>query len=302
MKRLSVGVILLVFALAPAVAAAASRPQAVSPGERDRFSAIDSRCPVFTWAAAVPKAGLQLSVFDVKASAATARLLYSIELPPGAHSWTASGTHCLAPGGKYAWSIRSRGAGEESAWSEARLFQVAAAPAVSQVAHALEILRRYLETGIAEERETSPGAPVVAGEEADVGSRTEDSTSGPESAADGQGVEISDSAITVGGQTVVTTATDQDTLGSLLCSSGQLVSRGAVGWACLAPTDLPRCSPGFDVIQCYSAPLVTAGVGVCRIGVRVCNASGTGFEACVGEVGPTGEVCDDPRSAPACPT
>ena len=39
-------------------------------------------------------------------------------------------------------------------------------------------------------------------------------------------------SLKVGGQNVVTTATDQDTLGSLACSSGQVAVKDAVGWTC----------------------------------------------------------------------
>jgi hypothetical protein len=41
---------------------------------------------------------------------------------------------------------------------------------------------------------------------------------------------------------------------------------------------------------CYSGPAGTAGVGLCRAGVRTCT--GGAWSACVGEVLPTAEVCD----------
>lgn len=51
------------------------------------------------------------------------------------------------------------------------------------------------------------------------------------------------------------------------------------------------CIPG-DRVTCFSFPTGTPGVGPCQTGVRVCNPQGTGFGACVGEVGPNcGSVC-----------
>jgi hypothetical protein len=52
------------------------------------------------------------------------------------------------------------------------------------------------------------------------------------------------------------------------------------------------CKPG-DTRPCYSGPANTEGVGECRAGAERCNAAGTGWEACQGEVLPVQEVCDD---------
>lgn len=50
------------------------------------------------------------------------------------------------------------------------------------------------------------------------------------------------------------------------------------------------CAPG-SVASCYSGPVGTAGIGSCTAGAQVCDASGTGFGSCTGEVVPTTDVC-----------
>jgi len=52
------------------------------------------------------------------------------------------------------------------------------------------------------------------------------------------------------------------------------------------------CSPGATV-ACYEGPSGTEGVGACHAGVQTCNATGTAYSACVGEVTPTVETCGD---------
>ena len=52
------------------------------------------------------------------------------------------------------------------------------------------------------------------------------------------------------------------------------------------------CTAGASQ-ACYGGPAGTAGVGACRVGAKVCDATGTGYGACTGEARPTPEVCDD---------
>ncbi|UQA56074.1 hypothetical protein [Polyangium aurulentum] len=65
------------------------------------------------------------------------------------------------------------------------------------------------------------------------------------------------------------------------------------------------CTPG-ETEACYTGPEGTAGVGVCKVGTRVCNADGSGFGGCVGEVVPSAENCVTPQDescdgmAPSC--
>jgi cysteine-rich repeat protein len=64
------------------------------------------------------------------------------------------------------------------------------------------------------------------------------------------------------------------------------------------------CIPG-DRVACYSFATGTPGENGCQTGVRVCNAAGTGFGSCVGEIGPTcGALCTnlatDPNNCGGC--
>lgn len=50
------------------------------------------------------------------------------------------------------------------------------------------------------------------------------------------------------------------------------------------------CVPG-TVVSCYSAAPETEGVGLCQGGTQTCNADGTGYGPCQGEVTPSAELC-----------
>ncbi len=52
------------------------------------------------------------------------------------------------------------------------------------------------------------------------------------------------------------------------------------------------CAPG-STVACYDGPPGTEGVGACDNGVATCDATGTGFGACIGWSGPSPEVCGD---------
>ncbi len=87
------------------------------------------------------------------------------------------------------------------------------------------------------------------------------------------------------------------------CTNGQVAqSNGASSWSCVTPA--AACAPG-DKVFCYTSPTGTPGVGPCQNGLRTCNAQGTGYGPCVGEVGPNcGTVCanfqTDPTNCGAC--
>jgi hypothetical protein len=51
------------------------------------------------------------------------------------------------------------------------------------------------------------------------------------------------------------------------------------------------CLPGTKEI-CYGGPPETAGVALCKAGLRTCNPSGRGYGPCEGEVLPASELCD----------
>lgn len=69
------------------------------------------------------------------------------------------------------------------------------------------------------------------------------------------------------------------------CLDGQVCEAGE----CL---DL-ACVPN-SMASCYSGAPLTAGVGLCKEGVHVCNAEGDGYGPCEGEVVPAPESCDTP--------
>ncbi len=60
-----------------------------------------------------------------------------------------------------------------------------------------------------------------------------------------------------------------------------LINEEGTGCACLPGSTKP----------CYTGPLGSEGIGVCVSGVSFCNASGTAFGSCLGEVVPQPETC-----------
>jgi hypothetical protein len=69
------------------------------------------------------------------------------------------------------------------------------------------------------------------------------------------------------------------------CLDGQLCQAGG----CLDLVCVPN-----SMASCYSGPPQTAGVGLCKEGVHVCDAEGDGFGPCEGEVTPKPEDCATP--------
>lgn len=55
--------------------------------------------------------------------------------------------------------------------------------------------------------------------------------------------------------------------------------------------DGPACCRAGDTQACYSGPMGTQGVGICRVGTRSCVAAGT-YGPCTGEVLPRTESCN----------
>jgi len=51
------------------------------------------------------------------------------------------------------------------------------------------------------------------------------------------------------------------------------------------------CEPGVTTQACYDGPASTEGKGECKAGAQLCNAMGTGFDPCQGQVLPAKEVC-----------
>jgi hypothetical protein len=53
------------------------------------------------------------------------------------------------------------------------------------------------------------------------------------------------------------------------------------------------CVPN-SVTSCYDGPGGTLGVGLCKAGTKQCNAQGTAYSACAGEIVPVAETCNTP--------
>ena len=61
-----------------------------------------------------------------------------------------------------------------------------------------------------------------------------------------------------------------------------------------SPTEVPGCCAPGAIVGCYSGPPMTKWIGICKPGTKLCNATGAGFSACVGEVLPQIESCETP--------
>jgi hypothetical protein len=69
---------------------------------------------------------------------------------------------------------------------------------------------------------------------------------------------------------------------------------GAGGGATSSSTGgAPTCMPGTS-IACYSGKDEQKGVGQCKAGTKTCNAEGTAYDGCMGEVLPGTESCKTP--------
>lgn len=53
------------------------------------------------------------------------------------------------------------------------------------------------------------------------------------------------------------------------------------------------CAPGSSA-PCYTGPMGTMGIGVCKAGTAQCLADGTGYGTCIGEILPSAETCNTP--------
>mgnify|MGYP000907104957 FL=1 len=74
------------------------------------------------------------------------------------------------------------------------------------------------------------------------------------------------------------------------CDSGFADCDGLPLNGCESNEGSCSCTPG-DVVECYSGPPGTQGVGPCKAGQRTCNATGTGWGPCEGEKLPSPDSC-----------
>lgn len=123
-------------------------PEAVSPGSERRFSAIESRCPTFSWSAVEGAEGYELVALEAESTRVPGEATgegpaLRVALPGTALSWTPALHRCLEPGRRYAWSVRTRSAagGVTGPWSDPRLFAVVPEPTTEEVRRALAATR-----------------------------------------------------------------------------------------------------------------------------------------------------------------
>ena len=135
-------------------------PTLVSPGTSAAEVLILDRCPTFSWAAGPASGEQELLVYrtqPAQGGLVEESPIVRVALPAGASVWTPSAAECLESGASYAWTLRplsvSAGAVHEA---EVRLFRVAAAPALSDVRQALDVLHRFARSQTASE---AAGAP-----------------------------------------------------------------------------------------------------------------------------------------------
>ena len=76
------------------------------------------------------------------------------------------------------------------------------------------------------------------------------------------------------------------------CDDG-VQSAGEVGVDCGGPCEPCVCTPG-STLSCYSGPPGTVEEGACQAGQQTCNAEGSAYGACVGEITPAAESCATP--------
>ena len=147
----------------------AQSPLPVSPGSHDRVGIVSEPCPTFLWTAAESASSVELVVYKIPRATEQdeVALVLSLALPGSAHGFTPSLDGCLERGRRYAWSVRAKSASQQGEWSQASLFEVAAAPSIAEVEEALRILRRYV--GPARE-ETALKEPVQASQASRSGS------------------------------------------------------------------------------------------------------------------------------------
>jgi predicted regulator of Ras-like GTPase activity (Roadblock/LC7/MglB family) len=137
-------VLMTVLAMLISAAMALGSANPVSPGHLERFAPISGECPAFSWTADSEAGGYELVIYRVDSEQESSATVLTMAFPAGATSWTPSTERCLAPGERYAWSVRALDLEGRGGWSEVRLFEVPMLPSRLELAEALEIVRSYV--------------------------------------------------------------------------------------------------------------------------------------------------------------
>ena len=145
-----IAVFFLTWMVTPGAVWADKSPVPVAPGGPSGQTAVSRACPTFHWSVSMERsiAGYELAIYRVggdkeEGLVPTAEPVLHHRLPAGVGGWTLPPDRCLAPGGRYAWSVRAVGEGVEGSWSEPALFEISAVPSLAEVEEALEVLRRF---------------------------------------------------------------------------------------------------------------------------------------------------------------
>lgn len=142
-------------------AAAAGVPQTVAPGDPTLELTAASVCPTFHWGSLAGARRFELVVYDLariereitSSPAAGAEQVedgvgegpdLALALPGSVTSWTPTLERCLAPGGRWAWSVRAQTSEGPTGWSAARLFRTPNPPSPDELRKAVEVIRAYL--------------------------------------------------------------------------------------------------------------------------------------------------------------
>lgn len=320
MSRSRVVTFLLLLSVASA-GMAGDAPIAVSPGHPSRLVALEGRCPTFSWGEVRGVKAYELAVFRIEmGETGDIRRVIRELVDGGALSWTPSADRCLERGRAYAWMVRTVGRRGVSEWSEPKLMQVGSGPASRAVERAISILREDL----AAATRVEGSQPGIGPEVKRVGTANTVELSGVAAPNLGAGgVAISGQEITINGNLVVTTVTDQDTLGDLLCTVDEIAVKTESGWECgvvPCPSGLISCQGkcvnttsdesncGACEASCSSGELCQGGSCnlTCQSGLTNCSGicvNTMSDEASCGDCSTscaTGEACQSGSCALSC--
>lgn len=258
--------------LAATAVFAGSQPLAVSPGDPSKLVLIADLCPTFSWSQVDGAKGYELVVYRLGHDGEEAQPVFTRRISGSALAWTPALDHCLAKGGRYAWSVRAMGRDEMSRWSAPSLFQVAAGPSQVEFEAALQVVRGFLD---AEDGARSMSSTDET--QAEPKSRTEASASSPIPAVPATTQLSADGIIeatSFSGSGSLLTAVNADTLDGMdstdfstgahtidttaatLCATGEYLDGDGTCAAKLALNDLAGCTGGDVPIRRYDGTWV----------------------------------------------
>jgi hypothetical protein len=230
-----------------ALAAASGTPIAVSPASKRGLALVEARCPTFSWTSVEGRHhGYELVVYVLGAAASGAdqspkapQPVLTARLPPAANSWTPTLEACLAPGERYAWSIRALQDDARGEWSEPGFFEISAGLSARALEQAVALLRQEMAGGSAaapDHATTAAGTVAQARPAAPSTSRTSPTKRAlgtPSFAVDGSG-NVSAASVSAG----LLTGNGSGLTGVQAVTAGALAANGANCPAGQVPTGI----------------------------------------------------------------